>query len=626
MSLAQLLGTAAALAAALALAVTVAAASASATTVEVFVDPAKGSDGGDGSPAHPLRSLPAAQAKARAAAGARAGVEVTVHLAAGALFNLAEAEQGGGGLNFTSADSGAVRWVGEGPAGARVSGAAWMPAADWTKLPSPRPPPPPPPAAATAVVATACDATDPTQQGWGYDAGTGHLTHGGLCLSAERWGSQSPLHLYGCGNASTHQNFTHGAASGAQHYTTMAPANTATLYPSALAAGVMDVHPGIQAAYIYRPSASGSQNWLLVNSSNPVLRNPDTNQCLAVRPQWQPAPTVVWAAPLPPSGQSRHLYVNGVRANRTRSEKPWSVPSTASDAGYSFADPAWCKTALSWPNPTTVEFLFHSAPWTESRVTVANVTAKGAGCQINMAQPAFYNLRHKRAQALGKGAPPVAIENDGITALQIGEFYVDLRSRTVHLAMGAAPTDVPTDVAMPVLETLFRADGLSGHSFSNIHFMHGTWLQPSGPLGYVEQQSGSIHGVNGTAEETPGNVQLKHASSLAFTGCSFTHLGAIAMDIGGGSHDNVVNDCLFEDVSAAAVQIGGYTQALAQDSTAAQQDNGNSVTNCVIRRAAVEYIGHVGLIVGYAADTIISHNYVANLTYVMTPPRPQWGK
>ena len=27
--------------------------------------------------------------------------------------------------------------------------------------------------------------------------------------------------------------------------------------------------------------------------------------------------------------------------------------------------------------------------------------------------------------------------------------------------------------------------------------MHGTWLQPSGPLGYVEQQSGSIHGVNG---------------------------------------------------------------------------------------------------------------------------------
>ena len=39
------------------------------------------------------------------------------------------------------------------------------------------------------------------------------------------------------------------------------------------------------------------------------------------------------------------------------------------------------------------------------------------------------------------------------------------------------------------------------------------------------------------------------------------------------------------------------------------------MVNSVIQHVAVEYIGHVGLIVGYAADTIISHNYIANLTY-----------
>ena len=35
----------------------------------------------------------------------------------------------------------------------------------------------------------------------------------------------------------------------------------------------------------------------------------------------------------------------------------------------------------------------------------------------------------------------------------------------------------------------------------------------------------------------------------------------------------------------------------------------------MIQHVAVEYIGHVGLIVGYAANTVISHNFVANLTY-----------
>ena len=44
-------------------------------------------------------------------------------------------------------------------------------------------------------------------------------------------------------------------------------------------------------------------------------------------------------------------------------------------------------------------------------------------------------------------------------------------------------------------------------------------------------------------------------------------------------------------------------------------DNGNSVTDCVVRNVAVEFIGHVGVIVGFAADTLISHNSVANLTY-----------
>ena len=92
---------------------------AAAAALDVFVDPAKGSDAGDGSAAQPLRSLRAAQRLARPHAAA--GGEVTVHLAAGALFSLAEAEQGGSGLSFSSVDSGSVRWVGQGHAAGRTA-------------------------------------------------------------------------------------------------------------------------------------------------------------------------------------------------------------------------------------------------------------------------------------------------------------------------------------------------------------------------------------------------------------------------------------------------------------------------------------------------------------------------
>jgi hypothetical protein len=110
--------------------------------------------------------------------------------------------------------------------GARVQAWAGHPG---TLVATLRPATPPCPACAeagTAVVGIECDASDKTQQGWAFDAAAGHITHGGLCLSAQEWGI--PLNLYSCGNASTHQNFTYDAK--ALHFQTRAPANGKGMY------------------------------------------------------------------------------------------------------------------------------------------------------------------------------------------------------------------------------------------------------------------------------------------------------------------------------------------------------------------------------------------------------------
>ena len=138
----------------------------------------------------------------------------------------------------------------------------------------------------------------------------------------------------------------------------------------------------------------------------------------------------VWRATAPHRSQSRHLYINGLRANRTRSmpSPMYGLMTNVTDAGYGVQDQAFCSAAAGWPDPSTVEFVYTAVAgeWTESRLTLLSVDIGqgNSSCLLNMAQPAFFNFRHKQAQSLGNGQPTY-IENDGVAPLAVGDFYLD---------------------------------------------------------------------------------------------------------------------------------------------------------------------------------------------------------
>ena len=105
---------------------------------------------------------------------------------------------------------------------------------------------------------------------------------------------------------------------------------------------------------------------------------------------------------------------------------------------------------------------------------------------------------------------------------------------------------------------------------ANSSFQHATWFAEEG---FVENQSGgaACAGFFGPVDPADldqrikGNVRMANAARIAFDRCEFAHLGANALDLAHGAHDNLVQDCLFRDISAAAVQIGrtdGLTQQL----------------------------------------------------------------
>jgi hypothetical protein len=140
-----------------------------------------------------------------------------------------------------------------------------------------------------------------------------------------------------------------------------------------------------------------------------------------------------------------------------------------------------------------------------------------------------------------------------------------------------------------------------------------------------------------------GNIVMSNTKGIRFDQCEFAHLGANGVDFLHGAHDNMISDCLFRDISAAAIQIGrtdGLTQTL---SDPAAQEIGNTVSNSFIVQPAVEYHGSVvstltfadlllhawheqglidrfgvcacqGISVGYTIGTNLSHNDIGNCT------------
>lgn len=100
----------------------------------------------------------------------------------------------------------------------------------------------------------------------------------------------------------------------------------------------------------------------------------------------------LWSAPAPAGlGNTRQLYVDGVRAQRVRGALPVTLTATAT--GYT------ADALARWRNPSDIEFVYPSGealwniqqyglgPWTEPRCPVG----AARGTTVTMAQPCWDN-------------------------------------------------------------------------------------------------------------------------------------------------------------------------------------------------------------------------------------------
>ncbi|HTV47360.1 MAG TPA: right-handed parallel beta-helix repeat-containing protein [Phycisphaerae bacterium] len=368
----------------------------------------------------------------------------------------------------------------------------------------------------------------------------------------------------------------------------------------------------------------------------------------------------IWSAPAPAGlTDTRQLYVDGVRAYRTRGRPPEGLTMTAT--GYSVPG----DVMTNWRNPTNIEFVYTGGnaiwsekdnglgPWCEPRCPVAGITSDGTTTTITMAQPCWDNStkrpeisasHHNLVGPNSITGPPEYIENAYELLGTPGEFYFDRSAGVIYYVPRPGEDLSKADVEAPMLEQLVTGNGtgqLAVHNivFSGLQFAYATWLFPNTSEGFSEIQANyTITGADGYATEgwgdfvpgatgpygawtkAPANVSFSHDYSIQFLNDDFVHLGAAGLNLGDASQFDVVQGCVFTDISGNGIDIGGVDQP---EVPALQTTSDNKVMDCHIYNVATEFHGGIGICVGYSKYTIIEHNQLDDLPY--TAISMGWG-
>jgi glycosyl hydrolase family 141 len=362
---------------------------------------------------------------------------------------------------------------------------------------------------------------------------------------------------------------------------------------------------------------------------------------------WTPFDTAknIWSAPVPAGLNTRQLYVNGRRAARASGSAP--VTLTWTTTGYT----ASAGTMSTWRNAGDIEFVYRGGlgAWTEIRCSVGRIASNGT---VTMGQPCWDNSNERyikpewnRTADLvgpgrlgnpgpdpgGAGIPPTSVENAFELLDQPGEWYLDRPAARVYYIPRSGETMSSARVEAPVLQQLVTGTSVQHVVFNGLQFSYATWLTPSSDTGFSEIQAGyTITGATGYKTEglctfapggtcpygawtkEPANVSLSYARNVQFTNDGFVHLGAAGLDLGNGSANDLVKGNVFTDISGNGIELGGVDKPLA---TGADRTSGNTIADNHIFAAAVEYHGGIGILVGYAEHTLITHNQLDTLTY-----------
>ncbi|MFF7989022.1 hypothetical protein ACFZDG_04410 [Kitasatospora xanthocidica] len=147
-----------------------------------------------------------------------------------------------------------------------------------------------------------------------------------------------------------------------------------------------------------------------------------------------------------------------------------------------------------------------------------------------------------------------------------------------------------------------------------ITFGYATWLQPSGPEGYADNQAGVVWvGTRGQVARIPGAVRVTRGQRIEISQSEFGRIGGTAVEFGNGTQDSKLVGNRITDISGAGVSVGEFDDHWLTDPN--RQTARITVSDNYISDVGREFEDVAGVSVGYTRNASVEHNEISRTPY-----------
>lgn len=357
----------------------------------------------------------------------------------------------------------------------------------------------------------------------------------------------------------------------------------------------------------------------------------------------------VWVADAPMDGnrivETRQLWADGHKAMRA-SQFAYGVMErmkafNTDDESITIPTP---KTDLS--RARQLEMTVHQR-WAIAILRVKEMKNLGNGLtKVWFHQPeSQIEFAHPWPQPVidgDKGSSSFCLTNAAELLDEPGEWFQDYPSGRIYYYPEDGKDPNRMDITVPLLETLMNIGGtrerhVSNIRFENIDFEHSAWRRPLHE-GHVTLQGGFrfIDGYKLTEPGLPHKAELENqawiarpeaavtaqfADSIGFSSCTFSHIGATAVDLAYAVSSSDISSCVFTDIGGTAIMAGWFgeqgfeTHIPYKPAIDSDMCNRLTIARNTITDAANEDWGCGAVSAGYVRDTDISGNTISHVNY-----------
>lgn len=241
-----------------------------------------------------------------------------------------------------------------------------------------------------------------------------------------------------------------------------------------------------------------------------------------------------------------------------------------------------------------------------------------------------------------KGSSSFCLTNAAELLDEPGEWFQDYPSGRIYYYPEDGKDPNRMDITVPMLETLMNIGGarerhVSNIRFENIAFEHSAWRRPLHE-GHVTLQGGFrfIDGYKLAEPGLPHKAELENqawiarpeaavtaqfADSIGFSSCTFSHIGATAVDLAYAVSSSDISSCVFTDIGGTAIMAGWFgeqgfeTHIPYKPAIDCDMCNRLTIARNTITDAANEDWGCGAVSAGYVRDTDISGNTISHVNY-----------